>query len=308
MNITKGGLFYLALFLSATSTLLGQTANDYFSQALEKQKAGDLDGAIADYRKGLELKPDEFDAYVDRGIAKSAKGDLDGAIGDYTKAIEIKPDAADVYCDRGNAKSDKGDKDGALTDLSKAIDLDPKYADSYFDRANIRYMKGDPDGAIADLTKAIELNPNDPQAYCNRGTIYYDRQDFTNSLADFRSAIANRPNDNYAHFHIWLIRAQQGEKDAAKLELDQYIENAPTPDEWTSRVGQFLQGKMSEDTFLQLANEISTNDKKQETSQAYFYAGSTRMIDGDLDTAEGYFKQCMTLGNALTNEYYSAEA
>jgi len=61
--------------------------------------------------------------YYTRGVAKSDTRDLDGAIADFTKAIEIKPDYEDAYNARGNAKRSKGDWDGAKADYTKAIQL-----------------------------------------------------------------------------------------------------------------------------------------------------------------------------------------
>ena len=61
----------------------------YYYRGVAKQAKGDSDGAIADYTKAIELKPDFAMAYYNRGLAKGAKGDLDGANADHTKAIEI---------------------------------------------------------------------------------------------------------------------------------------------------------------------------------------------------------------------------
>ena len=50
-------------------------------------------------------------------------GDKKGAIADYNKAIELKPDYALAYSDRGLVRSELGDKKGALEDLQKAAQL-----------------------------------------------------------------------------------------------------------------------------------------------------------------------------------------
>jgi tetratricopeptide (TPR) repeat protein len=41
------------------------------------------------------------DVYYNRGNSKHQLEDYSGAIADYSKAIEIKPDFADAYCNRG---------------------------------------------------------------------------------------------------------------------------------------------------------------------------------------------------------------
>ena len=117
---------------------------------------------------------DKGEDYVRSGYAKWAKGDLDGAIADYTKGIELKPDDAQAYYFRGDAKRVKGDSDGAIPDFTKAIQLNPNYAFAYGNRGTAKQAKGDWDGAIADYTKAIQLNPKDSWSYHNRGCLRYE--------------------------------------------------------------------------------------------------------------------------------------
>src|SRR3990170_1328845 len=52
-------------------------------------------------------------AYGNRGDAKKTKGDLDGAIADYNRALELDSRNAIAYNNRGNVKLDKGDLGGA---------------------------------------------------------------------------------------------------------------------------------------------------------------------------------------------------
>jgi len=57
-------------------------------------------------------------SYYNRAIARHLKGDLDGAIADYTKAIELNPDYELAYLNRGRAKHDKSNLDGAIADCT----------------------------------------------------------------------------------------------------------------------------------------------------------------------------------------------
>lgn len=67
--------------------------------------------------------------YTNRGVARQIKGDVDGAIADYTKAIEIDPRLAPAYNNRGNARRDIGDVNGAIADCSKAIEIGSRVPD-----------------------------------------------------------------------------------------------------------------------------------------------------------------------------------
>jgi tetratricopeptide (TPR) repeat protein len=62
----------------------------YAKRAQDRMAQGDLDGAIADFSKAIEINPDFVDAYAHRGVAKERKGDMQGAKADYSKSIEIQ--------------------------------------------------------------------------------------------------------------------------------------------------------------------------------------------------------------------------
>ena len=51
------------------------------------------------------------------------KEDYKGAIANFTKAIELKPDYASVYSNRGISKKNLGDLNGAYADWRKAASL-----------------------------------------------------------------------------------------------------------------------------------------------------------------------------------------
>ena len=64
--------------------------------------------------------------YYNRGVAHSKKGELERAIADYTKAIELKPDYADAYYSRGGAWLRLGKREEAKSDLAAARHLGSK--------------------------------------------------------------------------------------------------------------------------------------------------------------------------------------
>jgi tetratricopeptide (TPR) repeat protein len=78
-----------------------------------------------------------------RGLAYGAKGDLDRAIADHAKAIEIDPADATARYHRGLASAMKGAFDAAIADFSKAVELNPKLAPAYYNRGASYGMMGD---------------------------------------------------------------------------------------------------------------------------------------------------------------------
>ena len=182
------------------------TAVDYNNRGVDRQNAGDLDGAIADYTKAIEIDPRYRDAYNNRGTSRATKGDLDGAIADYTKGLEIDPHSAMAYYGRGVVRQAKGDLDGAIADYNRAVEIDPLNAPAYYNRGNGRQAKGDLDGAIADLTKAIEIDPRKAEAYNNRGVARQAKGDLEGAIADWNKAVEINPGIPGAYGALaWLL-------------------------------------------------------------------------------------------------------
>ena len=88
----KNIIFTLTLLVSFIS--FGQTAEEYFSSALDKAKANDYYGAIADYTKAIELNPKDASAYNNRAASKYFSNDLKGACEDAKKSASLGYDAS----------------------------------------------------------------------------------------------------------------------------------------------------------------------------------------------------------------------
>ena len=76
----------------------------------------------------LQRDPKDATAYHNRAVAYGLAGDVDSAIADYTKTIEIAPNNAGAYESRGRAYASKGDYASAAADEAKASELMAKGA------------------------------------------------------------------------------------------------------------------------------------------------------------------------------------
>jgi tetratricopeptide (TPR) repeat protein len=101
-----------------------QDYNFFMKRAETSAQKGDLDGALVDFGKAIELKPDSFDGYFERGMANLNKKALELAINDLNKAVELNPKSAAAWSGRGDAYERKGDSARAKMDYQTAIALD----------------------------------------------------------------------------------------------------------------------------------------------------------------------------------------
>jgi tetratricopeptide (TPR) repeat protein len=138
-----------------------EEAEDYYASGLKKQYEGDLDGAIADYTRAIELNPKYTEAYNNRGNIKAAKGEHDGAIADLSRAIKLNSKDAQAYDLRGGIEVKKGQYAAAIKDEQRAIELDPKNGDYYLSLGWYQLFNRKPRESIAASLKALKLSPDD---------------------------------------------------------------------------------------------------------------------------------------------------
>jgi lipoprotein NlpI len=314
LSVIVTSLVVFAIFVAFGSWKNSHSATAYYRSGYIKWTKGILDGAIADYDGAIQLNPKYMQAYYHRGIIRREKNDLNGALVDFDKAIELDPKYTHAYVYRGSVKRASSDFDGALADFDRAIELDPKQANAYDNRGFTKTIKGDLDGGLADYEQAILLEPKDASPYYGRGVIHYDKHDWKDALADLHEASvlespysgSNRLHD-YSHIRIWMVRAKLSERVAATSELRQYFALGQRGN-WPTTISRFLTGDLSENAFFKAATSDDKEQTRNETYEAYFYAGTMRLINGDKSVASEYFKKCLEIGLKNRYEYESTAA
>ena len=83
----------------------------------------DYKGAIDQFSKVIEIKPDYLRALNLRAISKLNSRDFLGSINDNSKLIKINPNNPDPYANRGKAKEFLEDLEGACEDWTSAASL-----------------------------------------------------------------------------------------------------------------------------------------------------------------------------------------
>ena len=121
---------------------------------------GQVDEAIAHYRKALEIKPDYAEAHNNLGIALAGRGQVDEAIAHYRKALEIKPDDVEAHYNLGIALAGRGQVDEAIAHFRKALEIKPDFAEAHNNLGIALAGRGQIDEAIAHYRKALEIKPD----------------------------------------------------------------------------------------------------------------------------------------------------
>jgi TonB family protein len=130
----------------------------------------------------------DFAFYMKRAETSSEKGDLDAALVDFGKAIELKPDSFDAYFERGMAHLNKRALELAVADLNKAVELNPKSALALANLGNALELKGDAVKARAEYQKAVDLDANVEPAKTNLAKIVAEEQRLAKEAEEARKA------------------------------------------------------------------------------------------------------------------------
>jgi tetratricopeptide (TPR) repeat protein len=209
-----------------------EEAERLFDRGTELLKKRNLDEAITDFRKALELKPDFPDALSNLGGALSGKGDQDGAIAAYQKALELRPnDPADIQ-NLGIVLRHKGQFDEAIALYRKAIQLKPDFPGPYYSLGAALLAKGQYDEAITAFRKVLELQANYILAPYGLGAALLAKGQLDDAVAAFRKAPLKfklKPNDAES---LWLLSdtlldLDSGLRDAAIVVLRRAFQLKP---------------------------------------------------------------------------------
>jgi len=171
------------------------TAQYFGNLGVERFTAGDLEGAYALFRRGLEADPEAASLWVNLGVVLGRNGQHDEAVAAYSQALALEPDnlsalsnlagletalgnaqRAAALRDRvagyrsanpyyqywlGEGRLRTGDARGALEAYREAVRLMPGEADFHFAMARAAHALGRVAEAGRSLARALEHAPTD---------------------------------------------------------------------------------------------------------------------------------------------------
>jgi Tfp pilus assembly protein PilF len=92
---------------------------------------GDVEAALEDFKRVLEIKPEEWRAMREIGNVALQKGDCEAALESYRLALSYEERNTDLHVNAGLACSELGDVDGAIRHYERAIEIEPKHATAH---------------------------------------------------------------------------------------------------------------------------------------------------------------------------------
>jgi tetratricopeptide (TPR) repeat protein len=201
--------------IAAMDAVLAQApefAPAYQLRAIARRESGELDAALADLNRAIELEPDHNPFfYLDRAIVHNWRGAYEAGLDDAERCAAIAPEESECYLIRAYNLRSLGDEQGALLDFLRAVALNPE---AWWARRELAWsylwQRGDYERALVEINLVIAHDPY-PGDYYQRGVIHREAGNTDAAARDFR---------------LYLLRA--GPEDCP----DCYAEAQQFVDEW----------------------------------------------------------------------------
>src|SRR6266513_6232918 len=111
--------FALVLILSIGAIARAQTPQELVQNAIQKQQAGDLEGAVAEYKQFLKLHPEATAIHSNLGDALAGLGRFEEAVPEYKIALKQSPSLESARLNLALAYYKMGWIQEAATELEK---------------------------------------------------------------------------------------------------------------------------------------------------------------------------------------------
>lgn len=269
----------------------------YYNRAMFYQKLEENKFALIDFSKAIELNPN-IQNYSNRAyFYMNYSIDLEAALNDYSKILDIDSTSIDAINAKGLIYEKQEKHDQALMEYQKGITLkniDPKGASyCYGNRAELLRLLGDYEKALEDHHQAIKLDPNNPYKLKNRASFFIELGDYNSSLLDYSKAIELEPNNsvnwgNRAYLYQWYLLNY----DAALNDYNQMLKMDSTNSYAINAKGVIFEKQEKYELALEEYGKGISFELTQPKIASYCYSNRARLYS-DQDSLELALKDYM---------------
>jgi superkiller protein 3 len=192
--------------------------------ALENPQANWND-AIAQAQQGVFLNARSAFAHIAVGRIFDLAGNVDQAIASYRKALEVDPANGTARVALINNQARKGDNEGALAEAQKLVAENPNNAEAQLLVARALLRKNDYQNAAVALEKAAQLSPGAAEAHALLGTAYQFNRRTEEALGAYKKAVDLAPNNLDYRTTYGLLLGLTGKEEEGAAELKKVVSN-----------------------------------------------------------------------------------
>lgn len=265
----------------------------YTNRGATRKEMGQLQGALADFTKSIQLGAKSYKGYANRGAVYTSMGDFSKALTDYKKAYLLNPKNPQVMSGYGYTQLQTGDLNGAMKTFDRAIQFQPVNPEAYSNRGTAKYNLGNLVGAIEDYNVAIQQQPDYLNAIFNRGLAKIHSGNPQGAINDFIAVLEIDPNYIEAYSNMGIAWSRLGDSDKALQSYSNAIEINPNYFEaYLNRGIDYYYAKDFDNALIDLNKVLQLN---QQVGAAYYFRAMI-LLNSDRKAACNDFQTAVQLG------------
>jgi len=194
-----------------------------FDVAFGMMAKGQVAESIPQWRKAVELDPEDELARVNLGIALDHEGLVDEAIAHYRKAIDIAPEHVSAYDNLAADLVQKGELDAAIEAYLASLRIKPDSAPTQTNLGTALLEKGRIDEAIEHCQKALAIASANPDAHNTLGIALSRRGQLDQAIPHLQAAVASNADSLQYQGNLARVLAQAGRFEEAVPHMERAV-------------------------------------------------------------------------------------
>ena len=168
---------------------------------------------------------DYDDAHYILACAYEKVGDYEKSVGEYRKAIEVDPEDGWNRKALGDVYLKVGEYDQASDEYKRADELYPDgYAEAHHNLLAVHVHQGHYEEAISEYGEFIERNPHSARAHNNLGLIYAKKGDRAQAEEEYSRAIKLKNDYADPHYNLGILHFREEGYPQAATEFEKVLE------------------------------------------------------------------------------------
>ena len=166
-------------------------------------------------------------AWNNLGILAAREGNLDAAIQQFQRALQIDPEHSIALQNLGSAYRQKKDWPAAKQALEHSLALNPEDAEANYTLGMVYAQQNDAEHAYEYLQKALAARPVYPEALNNLGILHLRMRRPEEAIRSFEECIRVAPAYDQSYLNLARVYAIEGDREKAKSTLQQLLQMHP---------------------------------------------------------------------------------
>jgi tetratricopeptide (TPR) repeat protein len=191
----------------AGAILLGWGGRDGF-------RPGQLEEAIAHFRKACLLEPRNLTAQRSLGLALTEAHEYDAAQQQFEAVLQLDPDNVAALCSLARLRTLRDDWQQAEFDYERALRINPDFAPAHFGLGAALVRNAHYEEARLHFQRGLELDPTDAQAQFEMGTLLARRNNPALAARHYAEAARLRRNYPEAWYNLGVLVRSRSVDDA----------------------------------------------------------------------------------------------